>query len=189
MTRTGDILYHGSYAKVERIDLDVCALGKDFGRGFYLTSSHEQAIRFIPSSLRKAQAIGTAAREQEYGFVSVYEVGDVSSLSCFEFVEADAAWLRFVALNRRSSLVRKLGGLLPEGVRDADVIGGKIANDTTNRVITTYLNGLYGEVGSEAAEETAIRLLLPNRLKDQYCFRTKESVATLSLVEVERYDV
>lgn len=189
MIRTGDILYHGSYAKVERIDLCICAPGKDFGRGFYLTSSHEQAIRFIPSSLRKAQAIGAVTHGQGHGFVSAYEVGDVSSLHCFEFAEADAAWLRFVALNRRSSLAHKLGGLLPEGVYDADVVGGKIANDTTNRVITTYLNGLYGEVGSEIAADTAIRLLLPNRLKDQYCFRTEKSVAALTLLEVERYDV
>ena len=30
---------------------------------------------------------------------------------------------------------------------------------------------------------------LPSRLKDQYCFRTKAAVATLSLVEVERHDL
>lgn len=37
MLRTGDVLYHGSYAKVDHIDLSLCVSGKDFGRGFYLT--------------------------------------------------------------------------------------------------------------------------------------------------------
>ena len=189
MLHVGDILYHGSYAAVERVDLGLCAPGKDFGRGFYLTSSHEQAVRFIPSSLRKAQATGAAARDQKYGFVSKFEVGDISALSCFEFAEANAAWLRFVALNRRASLAHELSNRLPRELHSADIIMGKIANDTTNRVITTYLNGLYGEIGSELADETAIRLLLPDRLKDQYCFRTKTSVATLTLVEVEKHDV
>lgn len=189
MLSSGDILYHGSYAAVERIDLGLCAPGKDFGRGFYLTSSHEQAVRFIPSSLRKAQAVGAAAQGQRFGFVSAFEVVDAELLSCFEFTAADATWLRFVALNRRESLARQLRDLLPEGLQDVDVIGGKIANDTTNRVITTYLNGLYGEVGGGIAEDTAIRLLLPGRLKDQFCFRTEASVAALVPVEVERHDI
>lgn len=189
MLSSGDILYHGSYAAVEHIDLRLCSPGKDFGRGFYLTSNHEQAARFIPSSLRKGKAIGTVAQNQSYGFVSVFEVDNVESLATFEFASADAEWLRYVAMNRRASLAQKLGDRIPHNLCNADVIIGKIANDATNRMITTYLNGLYGEVGSESAEETAIRLLLPNRLKDQYCFRTEESVAVLTLVEVERHDV
>ena len=39
----GTILYHGSYCVVENPDLEKCAKYKDFGRGFYLTSSKEQA--------------------------------------------------------------------------------------------------------------------------------------------------
>lgn len=45
----GMLLYHGSYAKVENIDLKKCKQGKDFGRGFYLTSSYEQAKNFVPT--------------------------------------------------------------------------------------------------------------------------------------------
>ena len=36
--KNGMFLYHGSYAKVEKIDLGMCANAKDFGKGFYLTS-------------------------------------------------------------------------------------------------------------------------------------------------------
>lgn len=188
MIRAGSLLYHGSYAAVEQIDLTRCAPGKDFGKGFYLTSSYEQALRFVPSSLRKGQALGAVPADQKHGFVSAFEVGDLGSLACFEFAEADGEWLRFVALNRRARLFEKLGDTIPAGISDADIIVGKIANDTTNRVITTYLNGLYGEVGSKDAEDTAIRLLMPDRLMDQYCFRTDAAVAALIPVKVERHD-
>lgn len=42
----GTILYHGSYCAVEKPNLDKCARFKDFGQGFYLTTSKEQAQSF-----------------------------------------------------------------------------------------------------------------------------------------------
>ncbi|WP_196814247.1 DUF3990 domain-containing protein [Butyrivibrio sp. LC3010] len=36
--KDGMLLYHGSYTSVENIDLNQCMNGKDFGKGFYLTS-------------------------------------------------------------------------------------------------------------------------------------------------------
>ena len=66
-----------------------------------------------------------------------------------------------------------------------NIIAGKIANDTTNQVLTTYINGLYGEVGSDLADETAIRLLLPNKLFDQICFKTEKSLQLLSFIEAK----
>ncbi len=41
----GMLLYHGSYTAVDNIDLEMCTEGKDFGRGFYMTSSQQQARR------------------------------------------------------------------------------------------------------------------------------------------------
>lgn len=183
------MLYHGSYAEVRDINLEKCAPGKDFGRGFYLTSSYGQARSFIGSSLRKARATGKADAEQRHGFVSAFRITTLEGLVTFEFPSADSAWLRFVSLNRRSQIAAALSSRLDPQLENADVIIGKIANDTTNRVITTYLNGLYGEVGSDHAEETAVSLLLPERLKDQYCFRTKAAVRRLELVEVTRHDL
>lgn len=39
------ILYHGSNVDIESIDLSRSSVGKDFGCGFYLTASKEQAER------------------------------------------------------------------------------------------------------------------------------------------------
>lgn len=43
----GILLYHGSYIGIPEIDLNRCFGGLDFGRGFYLTSSYEQAYNYV----------------------------------------------------------------------------------------------------------------------------------------------
>ena len=43
----GLVLYHGSYCEVREPLLEKCANRKDFGKGFYLTSSREQAESFV----------------------------------------------------------------------------------------------------------------------------------------------
>ena len=39
----GMLLYHGSFVEISKVELEECKQGKDFGRGFYVTSSYEQA--------------------------------------------------------------------------------------------------------------------------------------------------
>ena len=46
----GIVLYHGSYCVVENPVLEKCAMYKDFGQGFYLTTSKEQAKSFAKIS-------------------------------------------------------------------------------------------------------------------------------------------
>ena len=50
----GMLLYHGSYISIPEIDLNRCFGGLDFGRGFYLTSSYEQAYNYVQLSIKKA---------------------------------------------------------------------------------------------------------------------------------------
>lgn len=42
--REGIEMYHASYKVLDKIDLSCCSEGKDFGKGFYLTTDFEQAI-------------------------------------------------------------------------------------------------------------------------------------------------
>ena len=37
-------VFHGSYIKIDTIELSKCEIGKDFGQGFYVTKIKEQAI-------------------------------------------------------------------------------------------------------------------------------------------------
>ena len=54
--KDGFVLYHGSYCEVKAPDLGKCAKRKDFGQGFYLTTSKEQAESFLRTSITKANA-------------------------------------------------------------------------------------------------------------------------------------
>jgi hypothetical protein len=40
-------LYHGSNQAVEKPQIIATVRGLDFGRGFYTTSNHEQAVRSL----------------------------------------------------------------------------------------------------------------------------------------------
>lgn len=67
-----------------------------------------------------------------------------------------------------------------------DVIAGKIADDATNVTILTYLVGAYGTIGSGEADALCVSRLIPERLKDQFCFRTDEGLKCPSFVESEQ---
>jgi hypothetical protein len=184
----GLILYHGSYTEVINIDLTKCSKGKDFGIGFYLTSDFNQACNFIKTSIRKALTRGVISEELNYGFVTSFEfIGNPKDYNYYEFAEANQDWLNFIALNRRSSLAGMIKDRINDKIFSAEIISGKIANDTTNPVITTYLNGLYGPVSEKRSADIDISLLLTEKLKDQYCFLTQKSIDSLKYIRTIRY--
>ena len=170
-------LYHASYKIVEKIDLDKCAPGKDFGTGFYLTTSYSQACRFVKTSIAKAIKNGIKDVNPDTGYISIFKYtgSDSEKLSYFEFSGADEDWLHCVAAHRQARILKDELSKW----KNYDILAGKIANDATNQVLTAYMNGFYGEVGSYEADETAIKFLLPNNLSDQLCFRTQKAVETL----------
>ena len=188
MLKDGMLLFHGSYIAVEHIDLNKCMQGKDFGKGFYLTSDPSQARSFIRSSLYKAQMIGAVLPSQNYGFVSSYRFhSPKEGIRYYEFPDAEKEWLWFISLNRRRKLAEDLRQLINPNLFNAEIVVGKIANDTTNPVITTYLNGLYGSITSENAVRTAINQLMPDHLSDQFCFLTESAISCLEFQEARKY--
>lgn len=187
MLEDGMILYHGSYAPINKIDLSLCAQGKDFGKGFYLTENFEQAKKFIGTSLRKAKNIGKISSDRDYGYVTTFKFKN-AGIPVYTFDNADKEWLWFVSMNRRSNFAEEFKCMLKKEIFDAEIIAGKIANDTTNPTIMAYLNGLYGNVKSDTAINFAISRLMPDNLKNQYCFLSERAVSCLEFVEVNRYD-
>ena len=155
------ILYHGSNVEVKEPRLLKVQRELDFGKGFYTTSDLEQATKW---------AIRTARRlRRKEAFVSVYEVNDetLNSLKVLRFHSPDVDWLRFVVKNRTGQ----------EIAESWDVVAGPVANDQTAPVIDLFLDGMYDE------EET-IKRLLPQKLKDQYTFKSEEAIALLRFKEV-----
>ena len=175
----GDILYHASYTEIKNIEISLCSKGKDFGQGFYLTKDFVQAQKFVKSGVNKAKLENKIPVVQDYGFVNIYKVSDVTELLEFDFDTADKDWLHYVSGNRNGSLfsdiIQELSGF--------NVIGGKIANDQTAATLNLYINYAYGTPGSREADDFCIRKLLPDRLSNQYCFKTREAVDSLIFTE------
>ena len=181
----GMLLYHGSYTDIPDINLEKCMKGLDFGKGFYLTSSCEQAYSYVPLSVKKARRLQIIAKNFaiEEGKVSVYKFHYDPNLLAHCFQDANAEWLHFVSANRDNTLFPKL----LKKYSTADIIAGKIADDQTARILQQYINEFFGIPGSPEADSEAIKKLIPNRLKDQFCFRTEEAIKNLEFIGSECY--
>ena len=180
----GMILYHGSYVAVEKPDLDKCAKHKDFGQGFYLTTSLEQAISFSRMTLRRAKRDGLIPVTEKTAWVSSFRVGDITGLKTFVFQTADRDWLHCIVGHRREHYFAEVRWQM----KDYDVIGGKVANDDTNATIDIYIASGYGQMGDENADNMCISLLIPERLKDQFCFRSRKAISCLAYLKSERVE-
>lgn len=174
-------LYHGSSVTVSDPDLSRCKPWKDFGRGFYLTSSRKQAEGFARTVARRMNRRHPDST-QGYGVISVYSYRPDAELLVKTYVTAGEEWLHCVAAHRGATAYHEI----LEELASYDVIAGKVANDQTNATLLAYMSGIYGELGSKTADEMCVRLLMPERLDDQACFRTRRALATLSFVESER---
>ena len=180
--KEGLLLYHGSYCKVDNPSLEKCAIGKDFGRGFYLTSSREQAIKFLNTSLAKAKVAGDIDDQQDYGFVSTFRLKSLDEMKIFTFEEANVEWLHCVAAHRKKGAFTEV----IEAMEEYDLICGKIADDATNATLVAYLAGAFGNVGEAGADDLCIKQLLPNKLQDQLCFRTEKALSKLEFISGEQ---
>ena len=153
------LLYHGSNMVIEHPRLILNQRLLDFGPGFYLTSDLEQANRWAKrfQSMRNA---GTPT-------VSVFEFEEqlLTRLEVLSFTFPDREWLRYVVSNRTGKPTRQY-----------DVVHGPVANDQTVRTINDYQNGYF-------TEDIAIQLLLPQKLKDQYAFKTEAALECLLFME------
>lgn len=181
----GMLLYHGSYTEISTVDLSKCKPGKDFGRGFYLTASFEQAQNFVPLSIKKQINEGNLSENETIGYISIFELNLTEDIKIHYFEAADEEWLHFVAANRRRSLFP----IVRQNYLSCDIIGGKIANDQTARTLQLYTSGGYGAPGSDDADRIAIMTLLPNRLENQFCFCTEKAIRALRFMGSERYDI
>jgi hypothetical protein len=181
----GILLYHGSYMEVATINLSKCKKGLDFGHGFYMTSSYNQAYNYIPSAVRKAIAMKRVPDDFNIddGRINIYKFHVDPNLLIHYFDEAGLDWLHFVATNRDNSLFPKL----LEKFASTDIIGGKVADDNTARTLTFYTQGDWGHPGDPETDAFTLKTLLPNRLKDQFCFRTHDAIASLEFIRSERY--
>lgn len=181
LLETGMTFYHGSYCVVEKPDLEKCARFKDFGQGFYLTTSKEQARSFAKISASKARNRGLISAQERFAYVSSFEMADMAGLKTFSFETANVEWLHCVVAHRRCNAF----GEIRNRMSAYDVVSGKIANDDTNATILACMGNIYGPMGSERADNICIGLLQPERLQDQFCFKSENALSKLRFIKSE----
>ena len=112
-------LYHGSTYAVRKPSSLRGRANTDFGRGFYTTTSREQAEKW---ALIKKNRLGNTAR----AIVSCYDFDERllndDALRVMHFDGPTAQWLDFVVGNRRGA-----------ALHDYDLVMGPVANDKTLR--------------------------------------------------------
>ena len=110
------ILYHGSYLAIENQDLLHSRPNLDFGKGFYLTSIREQAVKWC----------GKFVKRGKQGVISNYIFDEelFQRLKVLRFDSYSEDWLEFI-LTCRSG----------KDSSDYDAVCGGIANEKPNMQI------------------------------------------------------
>lgn len=154
-------LYHGSTVCVRRPIVLKGRKATDFGKGFYTTTSFEQAKKW--AILKKNRDFS------EKAIVSVYEVPDDildREFSVFRFDGPTKEWLEFVVNNRRGR----------GGVAQYDLIMGPVANDQLYVTIRLYEQGVV-------SADAAIEMLKSHKLFDQLSFHSVKAASLLNFIE------
>ena len=109
------IVYHGSYCKVEHPEIKEVKYSKDFGVGFYCTILEEQAIKW--------------AKKYDKSIINKYEYNEDSKLKIKEFTLMTEEWLDFIISCRSGKK------------HDFDIVIGAMADDQIYNYITDLMVG------------------------------------------------
>lgn len=152
-------LYHGGSHIIENPEIREPNRTLDFGKGFYVTSSQNQAERWVKGHLKGKFKVG---------YVNSYEFDMELIPSEFKvkvFPKADEEWIDFVLANR-----------LTLGFQhDYDIVFGPVANDNVYAQITLFEGGII-------SKQSLIEELKAYKLVDQYLFHTERSLQFLYYV-------
>lgn len=139
-------IYHSSYTAVEVPDIRYSREFLDFGKGFYLTTLYDQAVKYAQRFKRRKKP----------AWLSTYElVYNPEEWKILQFRSYDREWLQFVTNCRKG-----------EDNSDYDLVIGGIANDEVIQTIERYFAG-------EISENDALGLLKYQKPNNQYCIRSQ----------------
>ena len=154
------ILYHGSNVDIESIDLSRSSVGKDFGCGFYLTASKEQAERM---GLRRARLYGGEKVVSSFEFDE--KAAREAGMSIKDFESYSKEWADFILANRKNDTRTQ--------IHDFDIVHGPVANDDVGYQIRRLLAGMI------TIETFLEELKYKEGITYQYFFATERSVQFL----------
>lgn len=144
------VLFHGAKSEIiGNPSINYSGLNKDFGRGFYLGTSIDQASSFV-STYKESS-------------VYVYKLNNINKLKIKEYNVCED-WMLLIAYFRgnleKYKDSKKIKNLLKE-LEDVQVIIAPIANNTMYSIMNDFING-------EITNLQCIYALSANRLGKQY---------------------
>ena len=152
-------VFHGSYTKIDKIDLSKGQLNRDFGQGFYVTKFREHAENW-------AETIGEKRETQ--GFVTEFTYYDTAFTERLckvkHFEKYDEEWLDFIILNRNP--------FSPVPAHDYDIVEGPVANDKVQHRLTKFLQG-------QIEKSVFLKELSYHETTHQICFCTMRALLCL----------
>jgi len=152
-------VFHGSYTKIDKIDLSKGQFNRDFGQGFYVTKFSKHAESW-------AKIIGK--KYGTHGFVTKFTYYDTafSERLCNvkHFEKYDEEWLDFVILNRNP--------LSPIPAHDYDIVEGPVADDKVQYRLTKFLQG-------KIEKSAFLKELTYHETTHQICFCTMRALLCL----------
>ena len=155
------ILYHGSLETVRTPEIREPNRTLDYGAGVYMTSSFEQACKFVKSKLKDNIACG---------YVNLYEYDPSfeASLKTLEFATPSEDWVDFVMANRMDK----------NFTHDYDIVKGPVANDKVYASFALYEAGLINK-------NELIAELRAYKLVNQILLHTEKALVTVSFIEAK----
>ena len=155
-------IYHCSIEKVANPEIRESNRTLDYGRGFYTTTSYEQAESWVRRRMGE--------KKVSLGYVCVYEFDEAAlhNLKALVFETPTDEWVDFVMQNRTQK------GF----VHEYDLVYGPVANDKVYAAFALYEGGLIDKT-------TLISELKIYMLVDQYLFHTSEALEYIKFVEAK----
>jgi hypothetical protein len=183
------ILYHGTNAEFEFIDLGKCPVTRDFGRGFYTTKIKEHAERRAQDKVR-TEGGKPSVLEFNYNMAEAKAAYPLLRIKHFENISEE--WALFIMHNRMR------GENEPE--HDYDIVEGPVANDKmfqqfrlykTNRIgLASFVKSLaYSRESTHQVAfctERAIEWLIDYNQPPR--FKVEEITVKLIMVLIEKQD-
>jgi len=156
-------VYHGSYTKIEEIELAKCLPQKDFGQGFYVTKFRHHAESWANVIGRKHNTQGVVT---EFDYTESPFAQRICKIKHFD--DYNEEWLDFVVANRNNEEVK--------AIHDFDIVEGPVADDKVQNRIRDYLNGTI-------SKQEFLKELTYHEKTHQICFCTKVSLQLLKNID------
>jgi hypothetical protein len=152
-------VYHGSYIRIDLIDLTQCRPNRDFGRGFYVTKFLHHARNWSIIIGRRHNTQGVVS---EFEYVESAFVRSICKIK--QFAAYNEEWLDFVVMNRDANNL--------EPAHDYDIVEGPVADDKVQNRIEEYLTG-------KVSKTAFLKELKYHETTHQICFCTLNSLQAI----------